>query len=49
MEPLVMALREHEIPTLFAFSRRESVEETQADGSVRKTVLFRHVGFVGAE
>ena len=31
---------------LYAFSRRESVEETQPDGSVVKRNVFRHVGFV---
>jgi hypothetical protein len=30
----------------YAFSRRESVEQTQPDGSVRKVNVFRHVGFV---
>jgi hypothetical protein len=31
---------------LYAFSTRESVEEVQADGSVKKTAVFRHKGFV---
>lgn len=31
---------------LYAFSKRESTEETQADGSVKKIAKFRHVGFV---
>ena len=31
---------------LYAFSRRESVEEWQPDGSVRKINIFRHDGFV---
>lgn len=31
---------------LYAFSRRESVEEVMADGTVRKTAVFRHLGFV---
>jgi hypothetical protein len=31
---------------LYAFSRREAVDEPQADGSVRKTQIFRHIGFV---
>jgi hypothetical protein len=33
---------------LYAFSRRESVEEMAADGSVRKVNVFRHAGFVEA-
>lgn len=31
---------------LYAFSTRESVEETLSDGSVKKTAVFRHRGFV---
>jgi hypothetical protein len=31
---------------VYAFSRRESVEELQTDGSVKKVNVFRHVGFV---
>jgi hypothetical protein len=31
---------------LYAFSTRESVEEVQEDGSVKKTAVFRHRGFV---
>lgn len=46
MAPLVDALRLRGIAPCFAFSRRESVEVAQADGSVRKTAVFRHVGFV---
>lgn len=36
------------IMPVYAFSKREAVEETQPDGSVRKTMVFRHVGFVEA-
>lgn len=35
------------IRPIYAFSKRESVEEVQADGSVRKTAVFRHAGFIG--
>jgi len=31
---------------VYAFSQRESVDQTQADGSVRKVAVFRHLGFV---
>ncbi|MCX2802268.1 hypothetical protein OQJ68_10770 [Microbulbifer thermotolerans] len=48
MAPLESALRRAGWRVLYAFSRRESVEETQPDGSVRKTNVFRHVGFVEA-
>jgi len=31
---------------VYAFSKRESVEVQQADGSVKKENIFKHVGFV---
>ena len=34
------------VPAVYAFSVRESVEQPQPDGSVRKVNVFRHVGFV---
>lgn len=37
------------IRPLYAFSLRESVETIQPDGSVRKTQVFKHAGFVGGE
>lgn len=40
------ALRMRGIQPIYAFSTRESVEETLADGSVRKVARFRHLGFV---
>ena len=36
------------VKPVYAFSKRESVEEVQPDGSVRKVAIFRHVGFVPA-
>ena len=48
MAPLERALRSKGITPLYAFSRRESVETTEPDGSVRKTQVFRHLGFVEA-
>jgi hypothetical protein len=48
MAPLAEALREQGVEPLFAFTIREVVEEKQADGSVRKTAVFRHAGFVPA-
>ena len=48
MAPLERALRALGIEPLYAFSVRESVEQVQADGSVRKDTLFRHAGFVPA-
>lgn len=32
----------------FAFSRRESVDQPQPDGSVRKVAIFRHVTWIHA-
>ena len=46
MGALEKALRERTIEPLYAFSKRESVEKTLEDGSVVKTNVFRHVGFV---
>lgn len=46
MAPLQAALRERGIKPLFAFSRRESREETLPDGSTKKVAMFRHLGFV---
>ena len=40
------ALRMRGIEPLYAFSRRESVEVQQEDGSVVKRTVFRHLGFV---
>ena len=35
------------ITPVYAFSVRESVDQEQADGSVRKVAVFKHMGFVG--
>jgi len=48
MAPLERALRDHGIEPLYAFSARESAEQQQPDGSVRKINVFRHAGFVRA-
>ena len=31
---------------VYAFSKRESVEELQPDGSIKKISVFKHAGFV---
>ena len=49
MRPLEEELLRRRITPLYAFSVRESVEEIQADGSVRKTQVFRHGGWVTAD
>ena len=46
MSALENALIAEGIKPLYAFSRRESVDQTQPDGSVRKVATFRHLGFV---
>jgi len=46
MAPLERALKEHRIEVCYAFSLRESAEEIQPDGSVKKVSVFRHLGFV---
>lgn len=48
MSTLEKALKDAEIKPLYAFSKRESVDEPQEDGSVRKTTVFNHLGFVTA-
>lgn len=47
MSSLESALMDEFLTPLYAFSVRESVEEVQPDGSVRKINVFRHKGFVG--
>lgn len=48
MAPLEEELRRVGITPLYAFSTRESVEQVMPDGSVRKTAVFRHQGFIHA-
>lgn len=49
--PYLMSALEKElinrgIKPIYAFSKRESVEELHPDGSIRKITIFRHLGFV---
>ena len=48
MAPLAEELRARSVKPVFAFSRRETVEEPQPDGTVKKTAVFRHAGWVEA-
>ena len=48
MSALEAALKERGVRAVHAFSRRESGEERLPDGSVRKTQVFRHAGWVEA-
>ena len=44
---LLEAYLKHEcVKPVYAFSKRESVDHLQPDGSVRKVQVFRHAGFV---
>lgn len=45
MRALLPALTARGISARESFSRRESVDAVQADGTVRKTATFRHVGW----
>jgi len=49
MPPLQRALLKRGLRPVYAFSRREAVETRQPDGSVQKTIIFRHIGFIHAE
>ena len=46
MGALESALMDYGITPMYAFSRRESAEEAQADGSIKKVNIFRHAGFI---
>lgn len=46
MSSLEDALMAWAFTPVYAFSRRESEEHHQPDGSVKKTQVFRHAGFV---
>jgi len=48
MAPLATALRARSIEPVFAFSVRDTLEQPQPDGSVRKVAVFRHAGWVPA-
>lgn len=46
MVPLEAALKRAGVRVLFAFSARVSDDTVQADGSVKKVQIFKHIGFV---
>lgn len=48
MEELADTLRRTGLRPCYAFSRRESMDQHQPDGSVRKVAVFRHVGLIEA-
>jgi hypothetical protein len=48
MSSLEWYLRGAGIAPIYAFSVRESIEETITEGSVRKVAVSKHVGFISA-
>lgn len=48
MGPLETKLKERGIQPLYAFSQRESVETRNTDGTVVKTAVFKHKGYIEA-
>lgn len=46
MSTLEKALSRRDIRVCYAFSRRESAETVNADGTVSKTAVFKHAGFI---
>jgi hypothetical protein len=48
MAPLEKALKAAGIKPVYSFSTRESVDQPQPDGTVRKVAVFRHTGWVEA-
>lgn len=42
----VLSSEDFDICPMYAFSKRESVDQHQPDGSVKKVQVFRHAGFV---
>ena len=49
MAPLEEALMSEGFTVLYAFSQREVVEQVLEDGSIKKTAIFKHVGWVEAQ
>lgn len=46
MSTLEKAFSRRDIQVCYAFSRRESAESVNADGTVTKTAVFKHAGFI---
>lgn len=46
MPALTRELKEHGYEVFFSYTDRVSVETHNADGSVTKTLIFKHLGFV---
>ena len=48
MKPLIEELKRLEVIPVFSYTDRVSVETMQPDGSIVKTQVFKHLGFVEA-
>lgn len=48
MGPLEEMLKNEGIQPLYAYSQRESIETINADGTVVKTAIFKHKGYIEA-
>lgn len=48
MPALEQALRLKNIQPLYAFSKRETLEQALEDGTTKKVSFFKHVGFIEA-
>lgn len=46
MGTLEKILKDNNVKPLYAYSERESVEETLPDGTVKKVNVFKHKGFI---
>ena len=46
MAPLEEALKNEGVEPLYSFTKRVTIEEPQTDGSVKKTQMFRHEGWI---
>ena len=44
MSALELAFEDVGLHCYYAFSKRESVDQVQPDGSIRKVAVFRHIG-----
>ena len=48
MPYLITALKEKKIKPVYSFTKRVIENEFSSDGSVKKTAVFKHVGFIDA-
>jgi len=46
MSALELALKYAKIQPLYSFTKRDVIEEPQADGTLKKTAVFKHAGWI---